>query len=289
MAPVTERPLESGWLPDTPVEDTLLRRFVHNQAEVNAEMAGALGGRADRTDDVFLADAASPVPYFNQAIPARPLAGLDDPVLDVIDRFFETGGHPATVLSIWPTRDLSTRGWSLIGHPAVVVRAPGPTSYEPPPGLAVRVATSPEVFAAAERVAVDGYPLHGARDLPMGSVFPPSLADTGLVVRLGLLHGEAVGVGNRFTGHGLVNLCLAATLPAARRRGVWEALVWSRVLDAPDLPAIAYTSDDSRPGFIRMGFLPITRFTLWERPGRPFLGERRFGGTAGACPGSPPL
>lgn len=100
----------------------------------------------------------------------------------------------------------------------------------------------------------------------MGSVFPPSLADTGLVVRLGLLHDETVGVGNQF--HGLVNLCLAATLPAARRRGVWEALVWSRVGEAPDLPAIACTSDYSRPGFIRMGFLPITRFTLWERPGR---------------------
>jgi hypothetical protein len=46
---------------------------------------------------------------------------------------------------------------------------------------------------------------------------------------------------------------------------VWEALVWARVADAPELPAIAYTSDYSRPGFVRMGFLPITRFTLWYR------------------------
>jgi hypothetical protein len=267
MAPVTQRQLETGWLADTPVEDTLLRRFVHNQADVNAVTAGALGGRHDRTDDVFLADAASPVPYFNQAILARPLTGAGDSVLDVIDGFFETGVHPATVLSVWPTPDLSPRGWSLVGHPAVVVRAPGPIDYEPPEGVDVRVARSPEAFAAAEHVAVDGYPLDDARDLPVGSVFPPSLADTGLVVRLGLLHDETVGVGNRFTGHGLVNLCLAATLPAARRRGVWEALVWSRVGEAPDLPAIAYTSDYSRPGFIRMGFLPITRLTLWERPG----------------------
>jgi hypothetical protein len=64
----------------------------------------------------------------------------------------------------------------------------------------------------------------------------------------------------------LVNLCLAATLPSARRRGAWASLVWARVDDARELPAAAFTSDDSRPGFIRMGFLPITRFTLWLRP-----------------------
>lgn len=62
-----------------------------------------------------------------------------------------------------------------------------------------------------------------------------------------------------------MNLCLGATLPAARRRGVWEALVWARVGDAPDLPAVAYTSDDSRPDFLRMGSLPLARFTLWVR------------------------
>jgi hypothetical protein len=36
--------------------------------------------------------------------------------------------------------------------------------------------------------------------------------------------------------------------------------------DAADLPAVAYTSDFSRPGFERLGYLPITRLTLWWRP-----------------------
>jgi hypothetical protein len=65
--------------------------------------------------------------------------------------------------------------------------------------------------------------------------------------------------------HGVVNLCFAATLPAARRRGVWESLVWARTADAPELPAVAFTSDFSRPGFERMGFVPVFRFTLWIR------------------------
>jgi len=74
-----------------------------------------------------------------------------------------------------------------------------------------------------------------------------------------------VGVGNVHIGHGLVNLCLGATLPAARRRGVWQALVGARVTEDTTLPAVAYTSDFSRPGFLRMGFLAVARFTLWAR------------------------
>jgi hypothetical protein len=266
LVSVTERPLENGWLPDTPVEDTLLRQFVHNQAEVNEVTARALGGRADRTDDVFLADAGSPVVYSNQAILARPLSSTDDPVLDVVDDFYGGSPRTATVLSLWPTPDLSGRGWSLAGHPAFVARGPGEHALREAPGVELRTAATPEDFATAERVAIDGYPIDEARDEPPGSVFPPALAGTGLAVRLGLFDGQPVAIGNRFVGHGVVNLCLGATLPAARRRGVWQALVWARVDDAPDLPAVAYTSDYSRPGFIRMGFLPITRFTLWLRP-----------------------
>jgi hypothetical protein len=269
---MTERPLENGWLADTPVGDTLLRRFVHNQGELNAVMAAALGGRAHRTDDVFLADAHSPVAYFNQAILARPLRDAGDGVLDEIESFFaapeRAPGTLATLLSIWPTPDLSPRGWSLVGHPAFVVRSPaGHDTVRGPgtTGVAVREATNGDDLAVAERIAVEGYPMPEAAGCPPGTVFPTALLDTGLVVRLGLSGGEPVAVGNSYVAHGVVNLCLGVTLPAARRRGVWEALVWARTGDAPELPAVAFTSDDSRPGFIRMGFLPVTRFTLWAR------------------------
>lgn len=261
----TERPLETGWLPDTPVRDTLLRQFVFNQADVNRITAEALGGRVDATDDVFLADTGTPVPYLNQALLTRPLSGTDDPALDVVQGFFADADHPVTLLSIWPTPDLSERGWSLVGHPAVVVRGPGPVEHEPPPGVEVRVAVSDADRAAAERVTIEGYPMPEAQDLPAGALYPSTLADRGITVRLALLDGEPAGIGNVHVGEGLVNLCLGATMPAARRRGVWQSLVWARVAEDPELPAVAYTSDDSRPGFIRMGFVPVTRFTLWAR------------------------
>lgn len=265
---MTEPPLETGWLPDTPVDDTLLQRFLHSQADHNSLVASAHSGRVERTDDVFLADANAPVPYYNEAILRRPVLDTDDPVLDVIDTFYESGGsgpRAATVLSIWPTPDLSTRGWQLVGHPAIVVRAPAAQHHDPAPGVEIRRVSNAADLEVAEQVVIEGYPLDEARGLPAGSALPPALLSSELVVRLGILDGVPVAAGNVLVAHGLVNLALGATLPAARRRGVWEALVWARVAEAPDLPAVAYTSDFSRPGFIRMGFLPITRFTLWTR------------------------
>ncbi len=261
-----ERPLETGWLVDTPVADTVLRQFVHNQAEVNEAVAEGLGGQARRTDDVFLADAGGPVPYYNQAILARPLTGPDDPVLGEVESFFAGARGPATLMSLWPTPDLAGRGWSAVGHPAFVVRSPGPMTFEQRPDVeVVRVATRDDL-AAAERVAVEGYPIEVPAGAPAGTVLPPAILDSEVVVRLGMLGSEPVAVGLSHVACGVQNLCLGATLPAARRRGVWEALVWARVADGPDLPAVAYTSDFSRPGFLRMGFLPVSRFTLWLRP-----------------------
>ena len=57
------------------------------------------------------------------------------------------------------------------------------------------------------------------------------------------------------------------TLPEARHRGCWAAMVRSRLAAVPDLPAVALFGDDSRPGAERLfGFLPITRFTMWMLP-----------------------
>lgn len=256
-----ERPLETGWLPDTPEDDNLLRRFTISQAAVND--VTAVRGRRARTAAVALADSGGPVPYYNQAILLRPLTGADDPVLDDIADFFDGIGRPWTVLSVWPTPDLSARGLHLSGHPAFVARPPSSVDHRPPADVAVELVADPAELAVAEQVVIDGYPLDEARGQPVGAVFPPELLATDLHVRLARLAGEPAGVGAVRVGHGVVNLCLGATLPIARRRGVWESLVWARAAEAPDLPVVAFTSDYSRPGFVRMGFLVVTRFTLW--------------------------
>jgi hypothetical protein len=118
---------------------------------------------------------------------------------------------------------------------------------------------------AVEHIMLDGYPMPAATD--GAPTLAPALLDSPLTLRLAEVDGVPASTAASHIAHGVVNLCLAATLPAARRRGAWAALVRHRVADDPALPAVAFTSDDSRPGFERMGFLPVTRFTLWTRPG----------------------
>ena len=78
------RPLETGWLPDTPIGDSVLRRFVANQADLQDHLVGAVGGRSDRTPDVALSDSGLATAYLNQAVMRRPISDASDPVLDHI-------------------------------------------------------------------------------------------------------------------------------------------------------------------------------------------------------------
>lgn len=264
-----QRPPETGWLPDTPVDDNLLRQFLHNQADVCDRIAAAFGGTTARTESVALAASRCVVPYFNEALVLRPIVDPDDHVLDDVDGFYAASDAPASVLlSAWPTPSLVDRGWQLVGHPAFVVRTPGAPLRAPAgrPDVVVRVrrAASSEDVAAAERVMAEGYPIEEAVGRP-GSAFPAGLTSTGISARIASADDVDVAVGLGYVAHGCVNLCGAATLPAARRTGAWGALVRARVDDAPDLPAVAFTSDHSRPGFEHLGFVSVLRFTMWLR------------------------
>jgi hypothetical protein len=264
---MADRPPETGWLGDTPVDDNGIRQFLHNQADYADILAEGFGGTTARTDDVALAASRCLVGYFNEALLLRPLMTDTDPVLDTIDEFFAASEASAwVILSAWPTPSLQPRGWELVGHPAFVLRTPGAPLGEPAarPGvdLEVRRATTPDEILAAERVMADGYPIEEAQGHP-GSAMPETMGSSDISVRIARVDGADVAVGMGYVAHGFVNLCGAATLPAARRTGAWGALVRARVADAPDLPAAAFTSDFSRPGFEHMGFISVMRFTMW--------------------------
>lgn len=262
MTTTTDRPLETGHLDDTPVGDTLLRRFLHNQAEHNALLATAGGGQVRRPPGAVLTRFATPVPYLNQAVLLRPLAGADDPLVGEAAGFLaETGG---TLLSAWPTPDLGS-GWQLMGHPTFVVR-PAQPAAEPTGRAAATPATTPDDLALVERLAAEGYPMPELVGAPAGAAYPQGvLGDDRLRLVLGTLDGRPVGAAACFVAHDVVNLCLAATLPQARRQGVWEAMAQARLAGAPGVPAAAFTSDYSRAGFEKLGFLPVTRFAMWLR------------------------
>jgi hypothetical protein len=261
--------LVTGWGAHEPIDDSVLRRFVFNQADVLRAMAGGPSGRAASDDDVAMVDSGGPVAYNNMAVLLRPVTSPDDPVLDRVAEFYAdtaASGRVSLLLSVWPLPDLSEHGFVLGGHPMFVVRAPGPVPTSTREGVEVRDVTTVDELHTLERVAIEGYPLDEAAGAPPGGVFGDTLLASPVTLRLGLVDGEPVSGAAALDAHGVVNLCFAATLPAGRRRGVWSALVWARVNQAPDEPSVAFTSDDSRPGFVRMGFLPMTRFTLLVRP-----------------------
>jgi hypothetical protein len=259
--------LVTGWGAREPIDDSVLRGFLFNQAEVIRAFACGPGSRYERTDDVAMADGNVPVAYVNMAVLLRPVTTAGDAVLDTVADFYAPATDRASMLlSVWPTPDLSARGWHLVGHPMFVVRAPGAVTATARAGVDVRDVTTPDDLRALERIAIDGYPIPEAASSAPGATYPDPLLAAEVSLRLGLVDGEPVSAAAGSVAHGVTNLCFAATLPAGRRRGVWSALVWARVADAPDLPAVAFTSDDSRPGFVKHGFLPLMRFTLLVHP-----------------------
>jgi len=256
------RPLETGWLSDTPIADSVLRRFIANQADLQDRLVAAVGGRYDRTPDVALSDSGVAAAYLNQAVMLRPISDAYDPALHHVASFY--AGSIGLLLSPWPTPDLTGRGWQLVGHPMFVVRGPvDEPAAAPPSGVHVRRAESADDLALVERIVIDGYPVPELAGLPANRAMGVPLLGGAVRHWIGYLDGVPTAAAASHAAHGVLNLCLAATLPAARRHGVWQALVAARCAHDPGLPAVAFTSDYSRPGFLRMGFLPITRFTLW--------------------------
>jgi hypothetical protein len=51
--------------------------------------------------------------------------------------------------------------------------------------------------------------------------------------------------------------------PEARGRGVGAAVTWAATMADPTRPAMLIASDLGQPVYARMGYLRVTRFTLW--------------------------
>ena len=126
--------LTHGWEPELADSDTLLRRFVLASAHRSVDLAIRGGGRGELRPTISLADPASPVMFDNIAVLLQPPAYIDlDATMEELVAFFPSERH-VMLLSAWPTPDLSRHGFSLMGHPPLMYRAPegrrrrGPTA-----------------------------------------------------------------------------------------------------------------------------------------------------------------
>ncbi len=221
----TTVPLASGWEPDVPVGDSLLRRYLYCWAALCETFALAAGGRTTTTPRFAAADYRRPSGWFNSATLLQPaLAEAFDEVVDDVETFFAGGRGEVHLWSAWPTPDLSARGWELVGHPPLLVRPPAALVPPPaPPGVDVAEVGDAAALADWERVAVEGYPLPELLPVAPAAVAHPSLlADPRLQFSLGRGDGEPVSVGTLFTDYG-------------------------------------------GPPAERLGFVPVLRMTLWSR------------------------
>ena len=101
--------------------------------------ATAVGWPSMRTDRFLAVDATTPFPWQNCVVPLRPF-GTDevDDVIGEAEAFFrEREGGPFLLWGGFPIPDLSARGWTLMGHPPLMLRPAGGEAPPLPDGLEI--------------------------------------------------------------------------------------------------------------------------------------------------------
>jgi hypothetical protein len=262
LAATAER-LPDGWGGDSPADDTLLRSYTEAWADLNACLGEAAGHATARTDELVMMDAHEPSPFSNVATLLRPVLDPSDPIIDEIARFYapDDEGTPFLVWSPTPTPSFAARGWSLVGHPPLMVRAPGPADVPEPEGLEIVEVRDAEALAAFDRTMVEAFPvpeMAGRRLFADGVLGTP-----GWSMWLGVVDGEPIATAAAHVTDSIVGVEWISTVAAHRGRGIGEALTWKATLAQPELPAMLFASDLGQPVYRRMGYQNLARLTLW--------------------------
>ena len=259
----------TGWEPDAPVDDTIVRQSLLNFAAMNEHIVAALGGRVRRHTHVSMTDAGSGCAFLNAAMLLQPLLPGDDTALDAIEEFYaDTTDGAVTVWSAWPTPDLRSLGWQLEGHPPLMMRPAGGAVPEPPADLHIDEVADAGALDCFAQVLVDGFPIPELQPFRAGSLLDERVLAPGLRFWVGAADDRPVASAAAYVASGVVGVNFVATLPHERRRGYGEAVTWRATMAAPALTAVLLASDSGRPVYARMGYLPVTRFSLWVRPSR---------------------
>ena len=253
----------TGWEPEVPADDTLLRRWVLTSGARSTTLTERVGGRVHRAEHADLFDAGSPVVFDNGVILRRPLThGELDDVVGHAGRFFPPE-RPWLLMSAWPLPDLASAGLRLMGHPPFMVRlaSASATPPPPPPGLEIRSVT-PELAATFGATLEECYAMPGAGASPWSD---PRLFSDDVAAFLGYVDGEPIGTAAAFLAHGIVDVEMISCHERCRGRGIGEALTWAATRAHPDSVAMLMASDDGRRLYERMGYVAVTRMTLWYR------------------------
>lgn len=251
--------LTTGWEPDTPLDDSIVRQVVFAYADRVAWMARATGGRVDRDHAACIADVGSAFGYDNAAVLLQPpdAAGLAG-VLARADRLFAPERW-WIVLSAWPLpRDLP-EGIALVGHPPLMLRPPGPLRVAQPAGLRICCVEDRQALVDFDAVLKAGFPLPGG-----AGVADRRLLGHDLRLLVGYDGDQPVATAGACTTGSLMEVDWVATLPSHRHRGIGAAMTAAAASTDPARPAVLFASDDGHDLYRGLGFIDLLRFTIWE-------------------------
>jgi hypothetical protein len=253
--------LFSGWAPDAPTDDTLLRAFVCSQADRGTFLHDRLGCAALRTDEVAAVDLASPVLFDNLAVVLQPPPMVDPrEVARAVLDFFPPE-RPFVLFSAWPLGDLSPLDLELMGHPPLMFRPAGGALPSVPEGLHIEEVTDEDGAVVFGRTLLAAYPMTGDRT----PGFTEAMLGGSIRLFVGYDGDRPVATAGTVVDHGLNDVEWVSVMPDVRGRGIGEAITWAATLADPTRPAMLIASDDGYSTYQRMGYHSLLRTTLWFR------------------------
>ena len=255
--------LTTGWEAETPAEDSLLRAYVLTTAERSEAIADAAGGRVLRTEDASMADSGSPVLFDNAVTLLRPLAAEAARAAVTEAIAFYPPDRPFAVLSSWPVPDAGDLGIELMGHPPFMFRPAGPPPADHDVGLELREVDDEESLAVFFATIVEAYPMPAATS----AIADPAVLTTGVRFWVGYEGDRPVGTAGVYVAHGTNDVEWVSVHERDRGKGYGAMLTWAATLADPASPAVLIASDPGQPVYERMGYVRLTRMTMWFRPG----------------------
>lgn len=254
--------LATGWEPDLPATDSLVRQAVLAHASWAVDAARRSGRPwydGDTWSGGVLGDRS---PITNLVVPKQPVGPAE--ILAEVARELPAN-IPYLYISAWPTGDLRPYGLGLVGHPPLMLRFPGTATSPPVTDLEIRRIDNAAGLADAERVLVDGYPLLELQPVSPGSYYSPTFLDGPSTVFVGYDGNVPLATAVAHNAAGLTVVENVAVMPAARGRRAGAAITWAATSHHPTQPAALLASDDGQSVYERLAYLRVERWTLWVR------------------------
>jgi GNAT superfamily N-acetyltransferase len=266
LAASPEAHLENGYAPATPTGDNLLLDFARGEAAAFGEVIDVLGGRVEERPElgVHLRDTGLPTPFANAALLTRPVADGDvDGLVGTLRGFFgRTAGGPYMVFSPWPLADLKPHGFAPIGHPPLMLRAPGGAAPLAS-GFHIVRASDADTLADFERTLIEAYPITEMQPWERGAYLREPMLESNWRFFVGYDGDTAVATAAAYVTPTVTIVELVSARPECRGKGFGAAITAAATLTEPDRPAMLVASDLGRNVYARLGYTPILRYTLW--------------------------